>query len=275
MSATLAALAIGTGVGALLGAAIILWPVGLLIRRNHAGRSVPAMLGIALVGGCLAGALLSRPVGVRRSAVEVVALIAIGGLFLVGTLDDLVARSPRGLLGHLRSLARGRPTTGIVKLLAGVGAGVAVALGLGGSTARISASAVLVATSVNLFNALDVRPGRAIKGAEVVMAACLPTLWGTGVGVIVAAGIGAGAAVLPYDLRERGMLGDGGSNPLGFLAGMAMASVLATPWLIAAAAAVLLLQVAAETVTLTRLIEAAPPLAWLDRLGRRAARSPG
>jgi len=38
-----------------------------------------------------------------------------------------------------------------------------------------------------------------------------------------------------------------------------------------AAALALVLQVAAETVTLSRLIDAAPPLAWLDRLGRRPA----
>lgn len=270
-----AALAIGAGIGGLLGAAAILWPVGPLIRENHAGRSVPAMLGIALVGGTLAGALLSRPADEVRSRIEVVALASVAGLFVVGTLDDLVARGPRGLVGHLRSLSRGRPTTGILKLLAGVGAGVAAAVAMGGSVVRAAAAAVLVATSVNLFNALDVRPGRALKTAGLAMGATLPTLWDTAVGAVVAAAFGAVAAVLPFDLRERGMLGDGGSNPLGFVAGLALALVLATPWLLAVAALALVLQVAAETVTLSRLIEASPPLAWLDRLGRRPARSTG
>jgi UDP-N-acetylmuramyl pentapeptide phosphotransferase/UDP-N-acetylglucosamine-1-phosphate transferase len=233
------------------------------------------MLGIALVGGVLAGVFFARPSGIARSRVETVALLGIAGLFAVGTLDDLVARGPRGLLGHLRSLARGRPTTGILKLLAGVGAGVAAALAIGGSAVRVTAAAVLVATSVNLLNALDVRPGRALKTAGLVMLATLPTLWGSGVGAIVAAAVGAGAGVLPYDLRERSMLGDGGSNPLGFVVGLALALVLTTPWLVAAAAVALVLQVAAETVTLTRLIDAAPPLAWLDRLGRRPAPSGG
>jgi UDP-N-acetylmuramyl pentapeptide phosphotransferase/UDP-N-acetylglucosamine-1-phosphate transferase len=168
-------------------------------------------------------------------------------------------------------MARGRPTTGILKLLAGVGAGVAAALAIGGSGVRMAAAAVLVATSVNLLNALDVRPGRALKTAVLAMLATLPTLWGSGAGAIVAAAVGAGAGALPYDLRERGMLGDGGSNPLGFVVGLALALVLTTPWLVVAAALALVLQVAAETVTLSRLIDAAPPLAWLDRLGRRPA----
>ena len=268
MSEPWLALAIGAGTAAALGAAALLWPVGPFTRENHAGRAVPAMLGIALVGGVLAGVFLARPSGIARSRVETVALLGIAVLFAVGTLDDLVARGPRGLLGHLRSLARGRPTTGILKLLAGVGAGVAAALAIGGSAVRVTAAAVLVATSVNLLNALDVRPGRALKTAGLVMLATLPTLWGSGVGAIVAAAVGAGAGVLPYDLRERSMLGDGGSNPLGFVVGLALALVLTTPWLVAAAAVALVLQVAAETVTLSRLIDAAPPLAWLDRLGR-------
>jgi hypothetical protein len=65
------------------------------------------------------------------------------------------------------------------------------------------------------------------------------------------------------------MLGDGGSNPLGFLVGLALLVVLPTPALIVAAAAMLALQAAAETVTISKLIAAVPPLAWLDTLGRR------
>lgn len=271
MSEPWVALAIGAGTAGLLGAAAVLWPVGPLTRENHAGRTVPAVLGIALVGGIMAGALLARPSGIAMPRAEMVALVAIGGLFAVGTLDDLVTRGPRGLLGHLRSMARGRPTTGILKLLAGVGAGVVFALAVGGSGVRVAAAAVLVATSVNLLNALDVRPGRALKTAGLIMLATLPTLWGSGAGAVVAAAVGAGAGVLPYDLRERGMLGDGGSNPLGFVVGLALALVLTTPWLVASAAVALVMQVAAETVTLSALIDAAPPLAWLDRLGRRRA----
>ena len=271
MSEPWLALAIGAGTAGLLGAAAILRPAGPLDRENYAGRTVPTMLGIALVGGIMAGVFLGRPSRIAMPRAEMVALVAIGGLFAVGTLDDLVAEGPRGLLGHLRSMARGRPTTGILKLLAGVGAGVAAALAIGGSGVRMAAAAVLVATSVNLLNALDVRPGRALKTAVLAMVATLPTLWGSGAGAIVAAAVGAGAGALPYDLRERGMLGDGGSNPLGFVVGLALALVLTTPWLVVAAALALVLQVAAETVTLSRLIDAAPPLAWLDRLGRRPA----
>lgn len=261
----LEALLLAAGASLLAGAGLsALRPRVPLLRANHRDRLVPAVLGLAWAGG----------LGVSLPAAEpgpsLVLLASAGALALAGLADDLGGPGPRGFAGHLRSLRRGRPTTGILKLLVGVGAGIAVALAAGGGPVRVAATAVLAASSANVANALDVRPGRALKAAGLVLAAALPTLWGSALGVVVAAALGAALGVLPLDLRERGMLGDAGSNPLGFVAGAALAAVLATPWLVAAAVVALALQVAAETVTITRLIEASPPLAWLDRLGRVA-----
>jgi len=239
-----------------------LWPIGPLIRTNHRGRHVPAVLGLAWAAG------LTPAIGALEPGPALAGAAAAAALALAGLADDLGPPGPRGFAGHLRGLARGRPTTGILKLVVGVGGGVAVGLVAGGGAVRVAATAVLTAGSANVANALDVRPGRALKGAILVLAAALPTLWGSAAGALAAAGLGAALAVLPLDLRERGMLGDAGSNPLGFVAGLALALVLATPWLVVAAAASLALQVAAETVTISRIIEVSPPLAWLDRLGR-------
>jgi UDP-GlcNAc:undecaprenyl-phosphate/decaprenyl-phosphate GlcNAc-1-phosphate transferase len=104
----------------------------------------------------------------------------------------------------------------------------------------------------------------------VVLVPVLAGAWGTGFGLIAAAALGAAVGVLPFDLLERAMLGDAGSNPLGVLAGAGLAVVLPTAGVVVAAVAAVLMQVAAETVTLSRAIEAVPPLRWFDRLGRRA-----
>lgn len=268
MSEGWAALLLGAGAAALVGASAVLRPVGALVRENYAGRPVPVVLGLALVAGTGFGFVLGRPSG-DWSSLEIVAVVAVPGLFVAGLLDDVTRTGPRGLAGHLRSLARGRPTTGILKLAAGGAAGAATALAAGGGAVRVVAGAVLVAVSVNLLNGLDLRPGRALKWGMLVLASALPTLWGTGPGALVAAGLGASAGTLPWDLRERGMLGDAGANPLGFLAGTGLLLVLSTPWVVAAALVALGLQVVAETVTFSAVIEATPPLAWFDRLGRR------
>lgn len=239
-----------------------------LVRDNHAGLPVPAVLGLAVVGGALVGHVVGRPEGPVHP-LEAAAIVALPVLFVVGVLDDLAGGGPRGLGGHLGSLARGRPTTGILKLVAGIAAGVAAAVAGGGGAVRVIAGAVVVATAVNVFNALDVVPGRSLKWASLALAACLPWAWGTRMGSLVGAALGAAVASLPFDLGERAMLGDGGSNPLGFLVGVALLVVLPTLGLVLAAVALLALQVAAETVTISRLIEGAPPLRWLDELGRR------
>jgi UDP-GlcNAc:undecaprenyl-phosphate GlcNAc-1-phosphate transferase len=131
------------------------------------------------------------------------------------------------------------------------------------------AAAVLIAGSINLWNALDVVPGRALKWAAIALVPVLAATVAEPYGVIAGAALGGVAGVLPFDLRERGMLGDAGSNPLGLLVGLGLAVTLPTWGVVVAALAVLALQVAAETVTISRAIEAVPALRWFDRLGRR------
>jgi hypothetical protein len=66
------------------------------------------------------------------------------------------------------------------------------------------------------------------------------------------------------------MLGDAGANLLGFVAGLGLFHLLHGGALAAAAASAAMLNVLAETVTLSRLIQVVPPLRWYDGLGRSA-----
>ena len=131
------------------------------------------------------------------------------------------------------------------------------------------AGALLVASATNLWNALDVRPGRSVKWGIVVLVPVFALTRDTGFGLVAGAALGGALGILPFDLLERAMLGDAGSNPLGLMAGAGLALVLPTASVIVAAVMVIILQVAAETVTISRVINAVPPLRWFDRLGRR------
>jgi UDP-GlcNAc:undecaprenyl-phosphate/decaprenyl-phosphate GlcNAc-1-phosphate transferase len=246
-----------------------------LVGPNHAGRPVPIVLGWALSAGIVAGAVASAA-GVAWGSPDLTPItvtlttgLVVAALTLVGLLDDRFGGEERGLREHLGSLGRGRPTTGILKLVVGVAAAVILALHLADDPVRIVAIVVLVALCTNVWNALDVVPGRALKGAVVVLVPVLAVAWSRPSGPVIAATVGAALGVLAFDLRERGMLGDAGSNPLGFLVGMGLAIVLPTLAVLVAAGLALLLQVAAETVTISRLITAVPPLRWFDGLGRR------
>lgn len=265
------AVVLGSSSAAILAAGAIARSPGRLGVKNYAGRAVPAVLGLALVPAVVLTTLVvawltaSRTLGVP----EVTALAFLAAAAVAGMADDLSSKGPRGLRGHLTRLMSGRPTTGILKLVVGAAAGIVLSLLLGGGVVRIVAAAVLIAACANVWNALDVVPGRALKWSLVPFGVGLLAGWPSPPGLLAGAALGASVGVLPFDLLERGMLGDAGSNPLGLAVGFVLAAVLPEVGVVLAALAALALQAAAETVTISRLVETAPPLRWLDRLGRR------
>ena len=249
----------------------------------------PVFTALAVGGACAAGAAPAP------------ALLAGGGALLAGRIDDVYGgAAERGLRGHGRAMLRGRPTTGALKvvLLAGAGSAAALAARRGAGTPRVTGggspgaapdtaltawldtalTAGLVATSANLLNLLDLRPGRALKA---VLVAALPIAAGRGragagspfapQGRAVLAGAAAAAlACLPADLAERAMLGDAGANPAGALTGLGLALTAGRRGRIALLAGGAALTLASEVVSFSRVIESVPPLRSWDRWGRRA-----
>jgi hypothetical protein len=134
----------------------------------------------------------------------------------------------------------------------------------------------VVAGTANLFNLLDLRPGRVLK----IALATAPAALGTGAPLTLqAVQVGASLPLLAPDLGERSMLGDCGANAVGGLLGAT--AVLATgtgrgagrtrAGLLAALVGLTLLS---EKVSFTRVIEGTPVLRELDALGRRPPAAP-
>jgi len=252
-----------------------------LSRVNYRRRTLVAGLGLVLPLGLLAWAGLLALLGTlipslfgRFDFADVgggVAVLAAAAAFcLLGLVDDLVEdQGSRGFRGHLTALAGGRLSGGAVKLLGGVLAALVIAP-LAGPFGRpwylTLLAAIVIASSANLANLLDLRPGRCLKvflPLWVVGWAAAPHLapWSAGLA-------GAAVAVLPLDLRERGMLGDSGANALGAVVGVLLAAGPA--WLLWLAAVVLLaLQALSERVSFTRVIEGNRVLRAADQFGRR------
>jgi hypothetical protein len=236
-------------------------------KSNRRGTDVPASLGwaVAVGGGASVAVVWSQvdAIGLRDS--QAGELLGAAIVFLAGVVDDGFGGETRGLRGHLRALAGGRVTTGVLKLAAAVlASAIAVAWTPREHVWGNVAALIAIAGCTNVWNGLDVAPGRASKGFLVVAL----TLLAVDLRSFLLAWTGASAAVLWPDLRERGMLGDSGANLLGFLAGAEIVRRLPEPWLPVAAAVVVGLNLLAETVTFSRTIEAIPPLRWFDRLGR-------
>jgi hypothetical protein len=248
-------------------------------RTNHRGEPVTLLEGPAAAIGGVAGALLAPGLSGRERAALILAGAAAAAL---GGYDDLAGSGQsRGFRGHLGALAHGELTTGAVKL-AGIGAaGLAASVlarpagaSRAGGAADLVVNAGLVAGGANLVNLFDLRPGRAIK--VTLGAGALLALTGRGAQA-AAAPLAAAAALLPEDLAERAMLGDGGANALGAMLGTAAAMSLPRPARIVTLAAVVGLTAASEVISFTKVIARTPPLNWVDMLGRRpaAVASPG
>jgi UDP-N-acetylmuramyl pentapeptide phosphotransferase/UDP-N-acetylglucosamine-1-phosphate transferase len=235
-------------------------------RPNSAGRPVTLLGGPAVAAVATLTAALGAPRGARAAA-----LVAGAGAALAGRYDDLAGARPervadKGLAGHLRALRAGRLPAGAVKA-AGIGAAAAGAAALARPAGDPLLTAGLVAGAAHAVNLLDLRPGRAAKAVAAAAVAGLPGP----AGGLVAGPLGAVAAELPADLGERVMLGDCGASALGALLGLRLALAPSAGARAGALAALAALTLAAERVSLSRVIAATPGLRELDRLGRRTA----
>ena len=258
------------------------------VRRNYRDVDVPFPAGVvaALAAFLTLGALsltsaddgflvlfgaLDRIGGFGfHGTAEVFAPFFIGVAFL-GLLDDLFEGAPRGWRGHFGAAVRGGFSTGVLKAVGTVALAAWVVPRFDRSTGEILLAIAVIALATNLFNLLDLRPGRSWK-AFVLLGAGL--LIGTGeTEPLRAIGPFAGALIVlgVFDLRERAMLGDTGSNLLGAIAGVWMILALDTTGQIAAAGVMLALTIFGEFRSFTAAIDRLPPLRLLDSLGRRNA----
>jgi hypothetical protein len=243
---------------------------------NHRGRAIAVGVGVLVpIVGVVGAALLTLTDRLRHVddllGLRATILLTVAGFALLGLLDDVAggASADKGFRGHLRALASGRLTTGAVKLLGGGALAVVVIGALHPGWGDLVVDAALVALAANTANLFDRAPGRCGKVTLVAFAA----LWAltgaddrlTGVALVAGAAIG----LLPGDLDERFMLGDAGANAFGAALGLGVVVTCGLTARVAVLVALVALNVLSEFVSFSHVIDAAPPLRWFDRLGRR------
>lgn len=241
-------------------------------RPSYSGRTVSLLGGL----GAAAGALTTSAFALHSStalAGGVAALSAATAGYVDDHLEERFPARGKGFTGHLGALKEGRITSGLFKILV-IGSGALAASVIASDAtkglARRSADAVidtaLIATTANLINLLDLRPGRALK---VVGVAATPLAFFDNSGAPLAAGL-AGTCVssAPSDLRGETMLGDLGANALGAQLGLVVTQAFGTKAKLVVLSSVVGLTALSEKVSFSKVIEENSVLRSIDNLGR-------
>jgi UDP-N-acetylmuramyl pentapeptide phosphotransferase/UDP-N-acetylglucosamine-1-phosphate transferase len=248
-------------------------------RVNYRGRPLPFPFGVLVLAASLI-ALIALILLERLASSELfhpeelpIAVYALGVLAL-GLVDDTLSERrgtrspPRGWRGHGAAVLRGELSTGAFKAAGSLGLALFAMSYLPLSNARwLLATAVLV-LATNLFNLLDLRPGRTLKALVLLGAGLLigsanqRPLWALGLflGPALVAGF--------VDLRERALLGDTGASLLGAVAGLWLVLSLSATGQVVALALLAAISVYGELRSISELVERTPGLRGLDSWGR-------
>ncbi|MGH2963377.1 MAG: hypothetical protein ACRDL3_14485 [Solirubrobacterales bacterium] len=275
----LIALAVSLGVaGALLPAWIRDMRRAGLVRENWRGRIAAYPAGAVLMA-CALVALAPLALLDDRADLDLLDpelrrwIVYVLGVALLGLLDDALGRagaldSPRGWRGHVRALAEGRFSTGAIKAVGAFALAAYAVSGRGREELDYLADLALLLLATNLFNLLDLRPGRVEKVFFGLLAGLCIGAWT--VEPLELLGIFVGPALIGawFTLRERAMLGDTGSNLIGALAGVSLLVTLGDPARLIALAVIAALNLYGEFRSITAAIDRVPLLRQLDSLGR-------
>jgi UDP-GlcNAc:undecaprenyl-phosphate/decaprenyl-phosphate GlcNAc-1-phosphate transferase len=249
-----------------------------LVRRNYRGREVAFPAGAVLVA-CSLVALAPLAVLDDRADLDLLDpelrrwMAYVLGVCLLGLLDDLLGRgeasaAPRGWRGHAQAMAAGRFSAGAIKAVGGLALAAYASSGLGQQGWRYVADLALLLLATNLFNLLDLRPGRAEKALALLLAGLCLIGWTVAPLDLVGIFIGPVLVVAANTLREQAMLGDSGAYLVGAIAGVALMTTLGGSGRLVALAAVALLTLYGEFRSIAAVVERVPLIRALDSIGR-------
>lgn len=242
-------------------------------RENYRGRRLPAPIGVAIVPAALI-ALIPITLLARLTTLDVfpvdtsIVLAFIPGVALLGLIDDVMSGSSRGWRQHAATALKGGFSSGALKAVGTLGLALLVASSIPGTDGEFLLTAGVLVLSTNAFNLLDLRPGRSVKTLFVL--GILLTICTQLTEPAAALGIFLGPVLVAgfFDLREKAMLGDAGSNVVGALAGVWIVLTLDTNEQLIAFAILAVVNLYGEFRSISTIVEKLPGLRHLDSLGR-------
>ena len=173
----------------------------------------------------------------------------------------------KGLKGHIKAFFKGELTTGFIKAAAGFFISLIIAMFISKDIVNIVLNTFLIALSINALNLFDLRPGRALK-VFILFGLIFLFLDRFKNPFIILSLLLIALVYFPYDIKAKTMMGDTGSNVLGFTLGYFSAINLNIYIRLAYLIVLIGLHIISEKSSISRIIERNKVLSFIDKLGR-------
>lgn len=238
-----------------------------LICKNYLHKEITSGVGLILFVSFVIVCSLMAVLGYKTLPV----LFMFGCSFttLAGLLDDIWGNNKhKGLKGHFKALFEGNLTTGCFKALTGLITAIIVGRFLSQNMLMYVLNIGLITLSTNSMNLFDLRPGRAIKYFLFCIILVITVLGINSNTIWLFSFFGVFMYYIPLDFTGKVMLGDTGSNLLGFILGYYYALIPIITFKIIIFTFLLGLQLYSERKSISKLISQTKFLYYLDQLGR-------
>ena len=252
------------------------------LRENYKAEKIPTSMGVVFVlntwlilfGLFFISYTLNPSLFDRFEDIFLYQFMFISIIGFFGLLDDILGKNDKkGFKGHFKELFKGRLTSGMLKATNGFLVCILFTIFLTGIWNRkldieFLVNIFVIALSINFFNLLDLRPGRVLKVyfLTTIIVFFFTNKWieTLGTSSII---LGSVLVYSFYDFRGKAMMGDVGSNILGFVIGVLIAINYSVSIKLFILLFLILIHIWCEFYSLSELIEKNRVLRFLDRLG--------
>lgn len=235
------------------------------LRKNFKGKEIPVAMGLVIGFGILPSLLIYGSLFNGKIVPQLLILFFI--TMSVGLIDDLLGNHEvKGLKGHFNLLLKKKKlSSGALKAIIISTISLYFSLLISNNYFVWILNFFILVLITNLFNLLDVRPGRAIKVYFLIGTVLVLTYTANNYLLIMLSSV---LAFSPWDLKGKAMLGDTGSNLLGMSIGISVLLNLNLTLKIILFIALSYVHWYTERNSLTKLIERVYFLQFIDNLGR-------
>ena len=246
------------------------------MSKNYQGQDVVHSFGILIIIHYLIYFLFVQvlhhlsEVSLTSATVEqAVYVLGIALISLMGFIDDRFGQSEiKGLRGHWRAfIVERKLTSGLLKAVVGSLVAMLSTYSFSSSLIHWFWQTVLVMLSIHVFNLLDLRPGRSIKSFWLGVIFFIPFFPRVEFIIYVLPIIFSTLLIFRYERCHLSMLGDAGSNVLGFVYGYNLLNLGQTAIQLSFLLLFLVLSLLAEKVSFSEYIKKTPWLSKLDNWG--------